>query len=144
MLPISTTRFQIHPLASAQMISSPRHDGSNGSSIIFMFGDVHSMFWTRQFLMARSPHIGDQELLEEPSWVSAQIMQVLLPLSSTWTLAPSPHNFMLYLMIGSLLLLPVLITSQTSIPQLGPRILETVSTNSSGMKITPRLTQKTS
>ena len=43
----------------------------------FAFGDVHSMFWTRQFLMARNFHIGNQEILEESSWISAQIMQVL-------------------------------------------------------------------
>ena len=65
MLPISTTRFLIHPQASAQMISSPRQDGRKGSSMIFVFGDVHSMFWTRQILMARNFHVGNQELFEE-------------------------------------------------------------------------------
>ena len=50
---------------------------SNGSFVIFMFRDIHSTFWTRQFLMATSSHIGNQELLEESSWVSAQTMQVL-------------------------------------------------------------------
>ena len=53
----------------AQMISSPRHDGSNESSMTFMFGDVHSTLWTRQSLMERNSHIGNQELHEESSWV---------------------------------------------------------------------------
>ena len=65
MLPISTTRLLIHPQASAQMISSPRQDGRKGSAMIFVFGDVHSMFWTRQILMARNFHVGNQELFEE-------------------------------------------------------------------------------
>ena len=39
---------------------------------------------------------------------------------------------------------PVLMTSQTSIPLHGPKCLETVSTNSSRMKRTPRLNKKTS
>ena len=143
MLPISTTRFLILPQASAQIILSPRHDGSNEISMTFMFGDVHSTFWTRQSLMERNVHVGNQELLEESSWVSAQIMRVLFPLFSTWKLEPSPHNFILFLMIGSLQFLPVLMISQTSTPQHGPRCLETVSTNSSGMKMTPKLTLKT-
>ena len=64
--------------AFAQMISSPRHDGRNESSITFMFGDVHFTFMTRQFLMERNSHIGNQELLQNCSWVYAQIMQVLV------------------------------------------------------------------
>ena len=52
--------------------------------------------------------------------------------------------FHVSLMIGSLQLPPVFMTSQTSIPLHGPRCLETVSTNSSGMKMTPQSTQKTS
>ena len=43
----------------------------------------------------------------------------------------------------SLQLPPVLMISQTLTLQHGPRYLETVSTNSSGMKMTPRLTKKT-
>ena len=91
----------------------------------------------RQFLMARNFHVGNQELLEESAWVEAQIMQVLFVWFSTWTLELSLDNFMLSLRIGSLQLLPVLMTSHTSIPPHGPRCLETVSTNSSGMKMTP-------
>ena len=71
-------------------------------------------------------------------------MQALSLWFSTWTLEPSPRNFMLSLMIGSLQLLPVLMTSQTSILLHGPNSLEIVSSNSSGKKMTPRLTQKTS
>ena len=47
-------------------------------------------------------------------------------------------------MIALLQLPPALMISQTSTPLLGPRCLQTVSTNSSGMKMTPRLTPKTS
>ena len=65
----STTRFLILPQASIQKISSPRHDGNNESSMTFMFGDVHSTFWTRQSLMERNFHVGNQELLEKSSWV---------------------------------------------------------------------------
>ena len=65
-------------------------------------------------------HIGNQKLLKESSWVSAQIMQALFLWFSIWTLEPSPHSFMLSLMIGSLQLPPVLMTSQTSIPLHGP------------------------
>ena len=43
----------------------------------------------------------------------------------------------------SLQLPPVLMISQTLTLQHGPRYLKTVSTNSSGMKMTPRLTKKT-
>ena len=49
----------------------------------------------------------------------------------------------LSLMIGSLQLLPALMISQTSTPQHGPRWLESVSTNSSWMKRTPKLIPKT-
>ena len=49
-------------------------------------------------------------------------MQVLFPWFSTWTLEPSPHNFMLSLMIGSLQIPPVLMTSQTSIPLHGSKM----------------------
>ena len=45
----------------------------------------------------------------------SQIMQVLFPWSSTWTLELPHHNFMLALMIGSLQLPPVLMISQMSI-----------------------------
>ena len=69
--------------------------------------------------------------------------KVLFPWSSTWTLVRSHHNFVLSLMIGSLQLPPVLMISQTSTLQHGPRCLEIVSTNSSRMKMTPRLTPKT-
>ena len=31
--------------------------------------DVRSMLWTRQFLMERNFHVGNQELLKESSWV---------------------------------------------------------------------------
>ena len=31
--------------------------------------DVHSMFWTRQFQVARNFHVGNQEHLNESSWV---------------------------------------------------------------------------
>ena len=69
MPPISTTRFQIPTQVSVQMISSPRQDGSKGSFMTFMFGVVHSMVCIRRSLMARNSHIGNQELLEESSWV---------------------------------------------------------------------------
>ena len=68
-IPISTTMSQIPLQSFAQMISSSRHDGSKENSITFMFGDVHSMFWTRQSLMERNSHIGNQELLKESPWV---------------------------------------------------------------------------
>ena len=67
------------PDPSPEMISSPRHDESNESSMTFMFGDVHSMFWTRQSLMERNFHVRNEELLGESLWVSAQIMQALFP-----------------------------------------------------------------
>ena len=138
MLPISTTRFLIHPQASAQMISSPRQDGSKRK--------LHDLHVWGCLLYVLDKTISDGKKL--PHWKPKDSQGIFMGLSpdhaSTVPLVLNLDTGAITLMIGSLQLPPVLMTSQTSIPLHGPRCFETVSTNSSGMNMTPRLSQKTS
>jgi hypothetical protein len=54
-----TTMFLIWQQASVQVMSSS--DGSKGSVMTYMFGDVQSMLWRKQLQMASSYPAGNQE-----------------------------------------------------------------------------------
>jgi hypothetical protein len=65
-----------------------------------MFGDAQCMCWTRLLVMERKSQSGSCDLSEWSTWGTCQSIPAQCHLSWILRLAPSPHSFMSYLMIG--------------------------------------------